>query len=127
MQIDTSRFPLVFLHADGAATSSAEAGLESILHREQRFVLITDHSPADDHDESTEERKQRALFFKRNKDRLRRLCVGAIVIEGGRPMPLPIRLAAVAMGKALGFDFHFVASDAEAIDRGLHLVAQTAG
>lgn len=133
MPIDQSRFPLVFLRseldAEAASTHdhSAEAQLEAVLDRQERFVLITDHSPGDEQGDSVEERRQRALFFKRNKGRLRRFCAGAIVIEGDRPTPMPMRLAAQAMGKAFGIGFHFVASEAEAIERGVGLVGQAAG
>ena len=132
MQIDANQFPLVFLRpnedAKGASASkpTPAAQFEAILNRGQHFVLITLHSPTDDPDETAEERKQRALFFKRNKDRLRRLCAGAIVVEGDRPTPIPIRLAAQAMGKAFGFNFHFVTNEAEAIDRAMRLVEAAA-
>jgi len=130
MPIDSTQFPLVFLRldegADGSSTTSrsTEDQLDSVLGREQRFVLIAARAPGGDQDGSPEERKQRALFFKRNRERLRRLCAGAVVVEGDRPTPVAIRLAAQAMGKAFGFSFQFVATEFDAIDRARQLVGR---
>ena len=127
MQIDESAFPLVFLrpHETSAEDFSAEARLEAIFDREERFVLITPFSSVDDHDDSPAEERRKALFFKRNRDRLRRLCAGAIVIEGDRPAPIPVRLAAQTLGKAFGFDFYFVRTEADAVDRAARLVRRS--
>ncbi len=131
-QIDANQFPLVFLrpNEDGEERStskpSPEAQFEAILDCGRHFVLITTGTPTDGPDETAEERKQKALFFKRNKDRMRRFCVGAIVVEGDRPTSVPMRLAAQAMGKAFGFNCHFVANEARAIDQAMRLVEAAA-
>ena len=125
MHVDISRFPMVYLYADRQGNASAERQLEALLDRAERFVLVTEHNPADAHDEAPEGRRQKALFLKRNRERLQRLCTGAIVIEDGRPTPMPMRLAAQAVGKAFGIAFHFVPGEAEAIARALHLLGRT--
>lgn len=128
MQIDESAFPLVFLRPHDTPTDDfpAEARLEAIFDREERFALITTFTSVDDHDDSPAEERRKALFFKRNRDRFRRFCAGAIVIEGDRPAPVPVRLAAHALGKAFGFDFYFVPTEADAIDRATRLVQRPA-
>lgn len=65
MFLDDTRFPLVFAREEGQSPASILAELEALLNRQAPFVLITDHSP-DDHDtETAEERREKALFFKR--------------------------------------------------------------
>ncbi|MDH0863843.1 hypothetical protein [Mitsuaria sp. GD03876] len=118
MWIDDSRAPFVFLRADVPADTGIEAQFEQLLARERRFVLLTDHSPGDHHDESAEERRAKALFIKRVKDRLRQWCVGMIVIERGDPLPKAARLAAAAASKAFGFSMGFVSSEDEGLRQG---------
>lgn len=117
MLIDTSAFPLVYLRDDHQSTpaGAGEAQLGALLDRGECFVLLTDHLPGDhDHDEAPEERKQRALFFKRNKERMRALCRGIVIITGDRALSTPIRLAVKGAGKALGVDFAFVSTELDA-------------
>lgn len=126
MFFDDSRSPLVFLrrHLDPEATAHAddEVQLERLLDRGRSFVLITDHA-ADDHaDETVEERRQRAAFFKRIKDRMQRLCRGMIVLEGDRPLPAPVRALASTASKAFGFPVAFARDEAEAIRLGERLL-----
>lgn len=125
MLIDQSRFPLIFMRADVHSDIPATTQLNALLDRDERFVLISDHPPGDKHDEAPEERKERALFFKRNKERLRKLCAGSIVIEGEKPTPMPIRLAIQTFGKAFGIGFFFVRDEAEAIEKATYLLVQT--
>ncbi len=127
MLLDTTRFPLVFLRADGPE-QDAEVGMASLgalLDRGERFVLLTDHLPHDRHDESHEDRKQRTLFFKRNKERLRHFCAGMIIITGGRTIPAPVRLAAKSMGKAIALPFDFVPSESDAVSAAALLLGGT--
>lgn len=123
MLIDKSRFPLVFLRETASTqTENTEAELEAILSDGLPFVLISDHPPRNDGDEPPEERKARALFFKRNKAIFLRNCAGAIVIEGAKATPMPLRLAAQSFGKAFGVPFHFVPDESAAIELGDRLL-----
>ncbi|RQO61582.1 hypothetical protein DBV14_04555 [Variovorax sp. KBW07] len=123
MLIDASRSPLVFLRTQGQSNISVEEQLQQLLDKGQRFVLITDHSQDDHHDETPGERKQKALFFKRVKDQMRVLCRGMIVLEGDKSTPAPMRLAAATASKAFGFTVAFVSSEDEAIRKGESLLA----
>lgn len=118
MRLDTTHFPLVYLRepAPQAAhtDASAEDELQSLLDQGLHFVLLTDHLPGDHPEESHEERKQRALFFKRNRERMRALCRGMVVITGERAVPAALRLAMQGMGKALGMRVAFVQEEGEA-------------
>ena len=93
--LDTTRFPLVFMRAADMEPlmDSPKQALETLLERGERFVLLTDHLPGDHAEESHEERKQKALFFKRNKAQLRELCRGMVLITGERTISAPLRLA----------------------------------
>jgi hypothetical protein len=119
MTLDDSRFPLVFLRAHMEPISSVEEQalrneqLEKLLDRQTSFVLLADHSTHDHDHETVEERKEKALFFKKIKDRMKKHCLGMVVIEGEKPMNGAARLAAVAASKALGFPVQF-ARDEEA-------------
>lgn len=121
MQLDATQFPLVFLreHDEHLSHQAAEAAFAALLDRGERFVLLTDHLPGDHHrhDESHDDRKQRALFFKRNKQRLKDLCAGLVIITGDRSIPAAARLAVQTLGKVLGLGFAFVRDEREAKDR----------
>lgn len=130
MQLDTTRFPLVYLRGHDAqearagTEASAEGQLESLLDQGRPFVLLTDQLPGDHPEESHEERKQRALFFKRNRERMRQLCRGMVVITGDRVVPAALRLAMQGMGKALGMRIAFVQEDGDARQRSMEWLAQ---
>jgi hypothetical protein len=89
MQLDDTQFPLVFLreHSTPQTPQQAQDQLEALLSRGQRFVLLTDRLGGEKHahEESHEDRKQRALFFKQNKQRLKDLC--AAKVASGRTSP----------------------------------------
>ncbi|MFB8342848.1 hypothetical protein ACWGNA_18615 [Brucella cytisi] len=116
MQIDKSRYPLVFLRESAfPQTENPEAELEAILTKGLPFVLISDHPPHDNRNEPQQAKKARALFFKRNRETFVRNCAGAIVIDGARTTAMPFRVAAQAFGKAFGVPFHFVPDEDAAV------------
>ncbi len=124
MLLDDSHFPLVFLRDGGIAGEAAiQDQLEDLLDRGAAFVLITDHAPGEHEAETPAQRKEKALFFKRIKDRLRRHCRGMIVIEGDRPTAMAVRMAAAAAAKAFGFTILFVADEDQAAARAASLLA----
>lgn len=122
MYLDQSRFPLVFLRADRPSDIPPELQFEGMLDRGEPFVLIGDHLPDRGHDEPPEERKKHALFFKKNKDRLRALCRGIVFVEGDKSVPPPLRLVAQTVGKAFGARVSFARDEAHAIAAGTALL-----
>lgn len=124
MSIDDTRAPLIFLRAEREVDSSVEAEFEALLAKEQPFVMII-HAFEHNHDgEPPEERKQKALFFKRIRDRLRKLCLAMIVIEDGQSLSAAARLAAQTASKGFGFSVQFAATKAQAVERGQELLAR---
>ncbi len=132
MLLDDSRFPLVFLRAHEEESSSVDevlernSQLEALLDKQKPFVLIADHSAHDHDDETPEERKEKALFFKRIKNRMREYCLGLIVIEGHSPVNTAARIAATAASKALGFSVQFAADEESATVKGTILLEKNA-
>ncbi len=118
MQVDDTQFPLVFLREQDQLQTPQQAQhqLEALLNRGQRFVLLTERLGGEDHnhEESHEDRKQRALFFKHNKQRLKDLCAGMVVITQGRAIPAAARLAQHTLGRVLGLRFAFVVDEGQA-------------
>jgi hypothetical protein len=132
MLLDDSRFPLVFLHAHEEPNSSIDESLErnrqleKLLDKQTPFVLIADHSTHDHDDETPEERKAKALFFKQIKNRMRKYCLGLIVIEGNAPKNAAARVAAAAASKALGFSIQFAVDEEQAAAKGMVLLEKYA-
>ncbi|MDV2115150.1 hypothetical protein [Alcaligenes faecalis] len=132
MQVDDTQFPFVFLreHSPQQTAQQTQDQLEALLNRGQRFVLLTDRMGSENHvhEESHEDRKQRALFFKQNKLRLKELCAGMVVISKGRAIPAAARLAQQTLGRVLGLRFAFVMDEAEARRQATRLLGvQVAG
>lgn len=130
MQLDTTRFPLVFMREaeqPPSAVGTPEQALEALLDRGERFVLLTDHLPGDHAEEGHEERKQRALFFKRHKARMRALCPGMVLITGDRAIPAAVRLAAQGAGKVLGLAIAFVETERDATEAASRWLAKAEG
>ncbi|MCX5576756.1 hypothetical protein [Kaistia terrae] len=131
MMLNCDEFPLVYVedhdhHASAPGEPSWQDELETLLGRNRPFVILFDAPQKDEHEESQEERREKAIWFKRNRARLMSLCAGAMVIESNGPTPMPIRLAAQAVGKALGLEFRFVGDDRAAREAATRLLSTKA-
>ncbi|MFS3136161.1 hypothetical protein ACLRDC_12375 [Gluconacetobacter sacchari] len=124
MLIDESRAPFIFARREATSDIPLDEQFRRLLEKGASFVLLTHHASDDHRDETHEQRKQRALFFKAIKGRMRALCRGMIVIDGADPVPAPMRLSMAIAGKAFGFPIAFVPDEATAIERGEKLLAQ---
>ncbi len=124
MLLDDTRFPLVFAREQGEPGASILAQLEALLDRRAPFVLITDHSPSDHDDETAEERREKALFFKKVRDRFKKYCRAMIVVEGTKPTNPAVRLAAATASKAFGFSVFFETDEQRAAARGMLLLLE---
>lgn len=124
MFIDVSLAPLVYIRADVESDLPMEEQFNQLLDAGAPFVLITNHSHDDHPDETVEERREKAQLFKRIKDRMARLCLGMIVLEGKNPTPAPMRAIATSASKIFGFVVLFASSEEEALRKGDELLAK---
>ncbi|WP_256078802.1 hypothetical protein [Massilia sp. YIM B04103] len=123
MFIDISQAPFVYIREEVESSIPVTEQIQQLLAQDQPFVLITNHRHDDHQDETAEERKEKALFFKKVKERMRQLCRGMIVVEGEKPIPAAMRLVAATASKAFGFAVKFAASEEQAIQQGRELLA----
>jgi hypothetical protein len=112
MVIDMSQTPYVYLREEVESDVSIEDQFRQLLDRNQPFILITNHKDYDHSEDTQEERKEKALLFKRIKERMGKLCRGMIIMEGNTPTSAPMRLVATTASKAFGFAVVFVSSEA---------------
>lgn len=123
MLVDVTRFPVVFIRSESTSEEPVPSQIGRLLDRDEPFVLMTDHAPGDHDDESPEERKEKALFFKRIKARFLKLCKGMIVIEGDKPSSAFVRAGAATAAKAFGFSVFFVADEEQAASKARSILA----
>ncbi len=123
MFIDISQAPFVYIREEVESSVPIAEQFQALLEQDQPFVLITNHGQDDHPEETPEERKEKALFFKKVKTRMRELCRGMIVLEGEKPTPAAMRMMATAASKAFGFAVQFAASEEQALQQGRALLA----
>lgn len=126
MKVDDSHFPLVFLRSHLLSSASIAEQFEVLFERNKPFVLITDHAHDDHEEETSEERKEKALFFKQIKERMRRFCRGMIVVEGDAKINAAMRVTASAAGKAFGFSILFASDEEDAASKATLLLEKDA-
>jgi hypothetical protein len=127
MYLDNSNFPLVWMSLTGSAdrdTGLFYAEFESLLAREQSFVLLSD----DKHDENSHEhtpaeRKQITLWMKKNKSALRSFVKGMVQIEPNAAKRVATKAFAVMFGKFWGYPLLVAASKTQALEIAQKLVA----
>lgn len=116
MRLDLEHFPLVRVDYETPAGTAPEDQILELLARGERFVMISGRPPANHPDDTPGNRKSRAAFFKSHKAELKRLCSGAVMIEGEKPVARPFKIMATALGKAFGVRFCFAKDDAGAME-----------
>lgn len=111
---DVSRFPVV--HARAEAIQPGYAGqwsreMDALLAQDETFVVVMAGNEAA---ETHEDRKQRGLWLKRNRQALGRTCLALVGIEPDGLKRAALRLQAAMAVKAFGIPAEIVASAAEA-------------
>lgn len=109
MHIDTRHFPRVWISSTGS--SNWESELDSLLHQSERFVLLTREVPGREQEADKEERKRLALWLKRNREQLKRVCAGSIVVVTNPVVALSLHATLAPLGKAFGYPVRVVAED----------------
>lgn len=116
MMLDLGQYPLVRVLEHNTTEITPEGQIELLLDRDERFVIMMTRPSEKNADDTPQNRKSRSKFFKANKQRLRKLCAAAILIEGDKPVPKPIQAMAWALSKAFGVPFHIVPDQSTALD-----------
>lgn len=107
MHIDTRQFPLVWMSASGASNWQSE--LNKLLLQGERFVLLTREMPARNKETDGTSRKQLALWLKTNRDQLKHVCAGSIVVVNSQASALPLQAVLGPLSKAFGYPIRVVA------------------
>ncbi|MFL9875781.1 hypothetical protein [Paraburkholderia megapolitana] len=121
MFLDTTHFPLVRMclaHAE----PEWESQFDALFARAQRFVLLSVESPRDGDDAPQNERKQHALWLKRNRPALTQWCAGAVIVQTSRTLAIASKAMAPALAKAFGFPVRIVESEADIDAEVAHLL-----
>jgi hypothetical protein len=121
---DAADFPIVRYQAVvSMAGYSARwiAEMEQFLAREETFVLITRGMQEE---EAPEDRKQRALWFKQNKERLGRYCKGMILVKESASLREKLMTRAAKASRAFPFPVEIVANEEAAVALARHLLGE---
>ena len=108
MHILLDQFPQVWVSA--APSSTWEAELDALLSRGERFVLLTRNLPDKEYSSSTE-KKAFALWFKRNRKRLAKVCAGSIVIVPNKMVATGLAPLVVPLCRVFGYPVRVVTED----------------
>lgn len=111
---DVSTFPVVRARSAGMTEGYAPQWvreMEALLVRGEPYVLMVEGGRVD---EAHEDRKQRGLWLKKNKQALQKVCRALIAIEPDALKRAAFRLQAVGAVKAFGIPMDVVPSATEA-------------
>lgn len=112
---DTREFPLVYLRGEHLYDGYGQAWCEEmqgLIAQDQEFILIY---LANENDESHEDRRVRGLWLKANKERLARLCLSMIIVEGDATKRSTIETMIPNIVRAFGTPQVVSASEEEAV------------
>ncbi len=112
---DVSAFPVVRPRNAGMTEGYAPqwvSEMEALLARGEPYVLVLEGVRVD---EAHEDRKQRGLWLKKNKQALRKVCKALISVEPDALKRAAFRLQAAGAVRAFGIPMDVVASAAEAM------------
>ena len=114
MRLDSSTFPVVKIVFDAPNEGGPEDAFltfESLLARQQSFVLLHEKSvDENNHEHSHEERKHASIWMKKNKQALRTYVKGMIQVEPSAAQRLALKPFAAMFGKAWGYPLLVVES-----------------
>lgn len=126
MLIQDSDFPIVRMHYDQAGAEGDLSGLarfDELLSQTSPFVLIGLGASDEAHKHTPEERKQMALWMKRNREPLRRLVKAMVYVEPHAAKRLVAKAQALVFAKGWGFPMIVAASEGQALTIAERLLA----
>jgi hypothetical protein len=123
---DVAAFPIVWCRSDGMQPGFAvqwQAEMDDLLVKAQRFVMIFEPGELE---ETHEDRKQRGLWLKRNKQALAGVCLGVISIEPDALKRVVVKAQSILTAKAFGVVAGVAASRQDAVDMARGLLREVA-
>jgi len=118
MIVEENTFPIVRFHYDRPGPRDGETSFqvfERLFAREQSFVLIGMGAPSKERTQSHQERKDTALWMKRNRESLHRLVKAMVYVEPQAAKRFIARAGADSFGKFWGYPMVVTASERDAL------------
>jgi NAD-dependent oxidoreductase involved in siderophore biosynthesis len=122
MRIDITHFPLVWVSPSTQGDEDWEPKMNTLLDRQQRFVLLGRQALGADPSSVQAEKKRWARWFKRNRARLRQWCAGSIVVVPAQSSTLALKALLQPLAKAFGFPVR-IAEEAQAHSEATRLLS----
>ncbi len=118
---DVSRFPLVLASAETPPGYAARwaAELQALIAHGRPFVVVLAHARAE---ESHEDRKQRGIWLKHNKQALAALCKAVISVEPDAVRRAALLAQSMLAEKAFGVPMRTVCTVEQAFAEGSRLL-----
>ncbi|WHO37768.1 hypothetical protein PMI04_014480 [Sphingobium sp. AP49] len=117
MLLEDTEFPIVRMHYNRVGTRDDPSGFatfDRLLNRNQPFVLMGLGGSDEAHEHSPSQRKEIALWMKRNREPLHRLVRAMVYVEPHAAKRFVARAQAIVFGKAWGFPMVVRSSEQEA-------------
>lgn len=122
MRIDSAQFPLVWMYSNENDPAGAFHAFDALLARQLPCVMISREGDAR-HEHAPQERKQVALWLKRNKPALRAYVKGVVQVEPNAHRRLAIRAFMIMLSKAWGCPMFVAESEPAALFMAQKLLA----
>lgn len=122
MRLDSVQFPMVWMYPNENDPAGAFEAFDALLARQQPCVMISRDGDTE-HEHAPQERKQVALWLKRNKPALRVYVKGVIQIEPNAAKRLAIKAFMIMLSKAWGCPMFVAESEPAALEMAHKLLA----
>lgn len=126
MSMNSSDFPLVWMDLTQQAGQDTQKDFdefEANLKRGERFVILSDSTPAEDHEHTPEEKKRVSLWMKKHKTELRKLVLAMILVEPNQAKRMGYKAFSVMFAKFWGYPMLTAASREQAVDMARELLS----
>ncbi|MEX1826292.1 hypothetical protein [Luteibacter yeojuensis] len=126
MSMNSSDFPLVWMslaQQPGQDPQKDFDEFEANLKRGERFVILSDSTPTEEHEHTPEEKKRVSLWMKKHKLELRKLVLAMILVEPNQAKRMGYKAFSVMFAKFWGYPMLLAASREQAVDMARELLS----
>jgi len=126
MSMNSSDFPLVWMdlaQRPGQDPQKDFDEFEANLKRGERFVILSDSTPTEDHEHTPEAKKHVSLWMKKHKVELRTLVLAMILVEPNPAKRLGYKAFSVMFAKFWGYPMLLADSREQAVDMAWDLLS----